>query len=55
MGIKIFCCLIRVLLHPINEINIDFHREEINIYVNPAWNKNFDIVKTKYITLLNNY
>ena len=33
---------------------IDYIREDKNIYVNPAWNKIFDLVKTKYITLLNN-
>ena len=34
--------------------NINYYREEKNIYVNPAWNKIFDLVNTKYLTLLNN-
>jgi len=38
----------------IKNMNIDYYREEKNIYVNPAWNKIFDMVNTKYITLLNN-
>ena len=38
----------------IKKYNISYHREEKNIYVNPAWNKIFNMVKTKYITLLNN-
>ena len=33
---------------------INYYREKQNIYVNPAWNKIFDLVKTKYLTLLNN-
>ena len=35
-----------------NEIH--YHREKENIYVNAAWNKIFDQVKTPYLTLLNN-
>tara|TARA_B100000401_G_scaffold438337_1_gene386489 strand:- start:3912 stop:4658 length:747 start_codon:yes stop_codon:yes gene_type:complete len=31
-----------------------YHRESKNIYVNPAWNKIFNMVSTKYLTLLNN-
>ena len=38
----------------VNGYNIQYHREPKNIYVNPAWNKIFDMVKTEYITLLNN-
>ena len=34
--------------------NISYHREEKNLLVNPAWNKVFNMVKSKYITLLNN-
>ena len=34
--------------------DVHYIREEENIFVNPAWNKLFDIVDTKYITLLNN-
>ena len=29
-------------------------RQEENIYVNPAWNDIFDLIQTKYLTLLNN-
>lgn len=34
--------------------DIQYIREERNIYVNPAWNKLFDLIETKYVTLLNN-
>ena len=33
---------------------IQYHREDKNIYVNAAWNKIFDMVKTPYLTILNN-
>ena len=36
------------------DMNIDYYREKENILVNPAWNKIFDMIKTNYITLLNN-
>lgn len=36
------------------EKNIDYFRENENIYVNPAWNKIFELVQTKFVTLLNN-
>jgi len=36
------------------DFNIKYVKEEKNIYVNPAWNKIFDIVNDKYLTLLNN-
>tara|TARA_Y100000996_G_C22489333_1_gene629523 strand:- start:57 stop:800 length:744 start_codon:yes stop_codon:yes gene_type:complete len=35
-------------------LNIQYISEKKNIYVNPAWNKIFDIVKSNYLTLLNN-
>ena len=38
----------------IHDSNFKYHRNEKNIYVNPAWNEIFDLVKTKYLTLLNN-
>ena len=38
----------------ITNMNISYYREEKNTYVNPAWNKLFEIVQTKYLTLLNN-
>ena len=38
----------------ITDSNITYHRNEKNIYVNPAWNEIFDLVETKYLTLLNN-
>ncbi len=38
----------------IKKYDIQYHREEKNLYVNPGWNKIFDLVKTKYLTLLNN-
>ena len=38
----------------IKKYNVSYYRENKNIYVNPAWNKIFDLVKTKYLTLLNN-
>ena len=38
----------------IEKYNIQYYREKKNIYVNPAWNKLFDMVQTKYLTLLNN-
>ena len=38
----------------IDNLNIDYHRENNNIYVNPAWNKIFDMVTTPYVTILNN-
>jgi hypothetical protein len=31
-----------------------FERREQNIFVNPAWNQIFDLVQTRYLTLLNN-
>ena len=34
--------------------NFSYHRNPENIYVNPAWNEIFDIINTKYLTLLNN-
>lgn len=33
---------------------VEYIREEQNIYVNPAWNKIVEHVDTKYLTLLNN-
>tara|TARA_Y100001970_G_scaffold259687_1_gene340961 strand:- start:160 stop:909 length:750 start_codon:yes stop_codon:yes gene_type:complete len=38
----------------IKDDNYIYYRKEKNIYVNPAWNEIFDLVKTKYLTLLNN-
>ena len=38
----------------INDSNFIYYRKEKNIYVNPAWNEIFDLVKTKYLTLINN-
>jgi len=38
----------------INDSNFRYYRKEKNIYVNPAWNEIFDLVKTKYLTLINN-
>ena len=38
----------------ITDSNITYHRNEKNIYVNPAWNEIFNMVETKYLTLLNN-
>ena len=38
----------------INDSNFTYYRTENNIYVNPAWNKIFDLVNTRYLTLLNN-
>ena len=35
-------------------LNIRYHRQEQNIFVNPAWNKLFDQKNCKYLTLLNN-
>lgn len=37
-----------------NELNIRYHREEQNLFVNPAWNKIFEQENCKYLTLLNN-
>tara|TARA_B110000438_G_scaffold264759_1_gene277652 strand:+ start:379 stop:1125 length:747 start_codon:yes stop_codon:yes gene_type:complete len=37
-----------------NQYELRYYREKENIYVNPAWNKIFDMVNTKYLTLLNN-
>ena len=38
----------------IDNLNIEYHRENNNIYVNPAWNKIFDMGTTPYVTILNN-
>ena len=38
----------------LNDNNISYHRNNKNIYVNPAWNELFNIVTSKYLTLLNN-
>ena len=38
----------------IDDPNFSYHWEKNNIYVNPAWNKIFDLVSTRYLTLLNN-
>ncbi len=38
----------------ITNLDIEYYREEKNIYVNPAWNKIFDLVNTSYLTILNN-
>ena len=38
----------------IKDSNFTYHRKEQNIYVNPAWNEIFSLVKSKYLTLLNN-
>ena len=38
----------------ITNLDIEYYREEENIYVNPAWNKIFDLVNTSYLTILNN-
>ena len=38
----------------LNDKNISYHRKEKNVYVNPAWNEIFNLVNTKYLTLLNN-
>ena len=40
--------------HKIEDNNFSYHRNEENIYVNPAWNDIFDLIQTKYLTLLNN-
>ena len=40
--------------HISNKFGIRYHREEINIYVNPAWNKIFTMEDSHYLTLLNN-
>jgi hypothetical protein len=37
-----------------NKLNIRYHRQEQNLFVNPAWNKIFDQENCKYLTLLNN-
>ena len=38
----------------IDDQNIKYHRIEKNKYVNPAWNEIFELVDTKFLTLLNN-
>ena len=38
----------------INDSNFTYYRAEKNIYVNPAWNTIFNLVNSKYLTLLNN-
>ena len=38
----------------IDDDNMTYYRSETNLYVNPAWNKIFDMVDTTYLTLLNN-
>ena len=38
----------------IDGLNIQYHRELKNIFVNPAWNKIFEMTDTEYLTLLNN-
>ena len=35
------------------KLNIQYHREDVNVYVNPALNKIFQKVDSKYLTLLN--
>ena len=37
-----------------SKLNIRYHREEHNLFVNPAWNKIFDQENCNYLTLLNN-
>ena len=37
-----------------NKFRIRYHRERINIYVNPAWNNIFTMEDCHYLTLLNN-
>ena len=37
-----------------SELNIRYHREKQNLFVNPSWNKIFEQVNCKYLTLLNN-
>ena len=37
-----------------DKYSLKYYREKENIYVNPAWNKIFNMVSTKYLTLLNN-
>ena len=37
-----------------NKFGIRYHREETNIYVNPAWNYIFTMENCHYLTLLNN-
>ena len=37
-----------------NGLNIRYHREKQNLFVNPAWNKIFETENCKYLTLLNN-
>ena len=37
-----------------NGLNIRYHREKQNLFVNPAWNKIFEKENCKYLTLLNN-
>ena len=38
----------------IDDQNFVYLRKEKNQFVNPAWNEIFNIVDTKYLTLLNN-
>ena len=37
-----------------DKFEIRYHREKINIYVNPAWNNIFTMENSHYLTLLNN-
>ena len=37
-----------------NKLGIRYHREKENLYVNPAWNKIFQMENCEYLTLLNN-
>ncbi len=37
-----------------DKFGIRYHREKINIYVNPAWNNIFTMENSHYLTLLNN-
>jgi len=37
-----------------DKFGICYHREKINIYVNPAWNNIFTMENSHYLTLLNN-
>jgi len=38
----------------ITDSNFTYHRKKENTYVNPAWNDIFNMVDSKYVTLLNN-
>ena len=37
-----------------SEVGVSYHREESNLFVNPAWNYLFDTCDCDYLTLLNN-